>query len=331
MRLHSSLALFKLVLALSVMLGMANGRMPPLPQWTAEELEWMQQDGPDLGGALFSGEGEQEDMGTIEHTEIPQDDVQVPEVIHLGKVEDLPADLVERYFPETLEERVLDPQSQITHSRREGILHFLDYHFREARSAVHILVLKPMQRLPSHLDLNHIHEKWFGDSLSVLVVYNFGNPEMSRLVFGQHGDEHVPEARRVNACVESINEAMVASNAEDQLERFLTELSRKLYWVEQDYYGALKAEAKVSKPEAVTPVAALETPVSRRKLWFSILTATAVLIMGAASILALQRRAANKTFYFPEHRIRERLGAPYGGGNRVVVSFGQAQDESKAG
>ena len=222
---------------------MALSAPPPLPQWDEEGQRELELYGPELGGTLFPQYDASAMPELIEHTEIPQEVSPTPEVIRLGAVEDLPADLVESYFPETLEARVLDPQSQLTQSRLDGILHFLGYHFKEARSAIHIMVLKPMQRLPSHLDLQEIHEQWFGDSLSVLVVYNFGNPGMSRLIFGKETERRVPEARRVNACVESINGAMIASNAEDQLERFLTELSRKLYWIEDVYHGEQVSEA----------------------------------------------------------------------------------------
>jgi len=305
---------------------------PPLPQRDQEEQREIEQFGLDLGGTLFPRNDASPVPDIIEHTEIPQEVAPIPEVITLGAVEDLPADLVESYFPENLEARVLDPQSQLTQGRLDGILHFLGYHFREARSAIHIMVLKPMQRLPSHLDLQEIHEQWFGDSLSILVVYNFGNPGMSRLIFGKGTERRVPEARRVNACVESINEAMIASNAEDQLERFLTELSRKLYWIEEVYHGEQASEASTNAAlsEDLAQVPPVEA-VSKKRLWFSILSVSTLLALASGFIVSLQRRAANKTFYFPERRHFPRLGAPHGGGNRLVVAFGDAKEKPKAG
>ena len=317
-------------LGLSGLLGIAVSAPPPLPQWDDEAWREMELHGPDLGGTLFPRNEASPIPDVIEHTEIPQEVAQIPEVISLGAVEDLPADLVESYFPDTLEARVLDPQSLLTQARLDGILHFLGYHFREARSTMHIMVLKPMQRLPRHLDLQEIHRQWFGDSLSVLVVYNFGNPGMSRLIFGKETERRVPEARRVNACVESINEAMVASNAEDQLERFLTELSRKLYWIEDVYHGEqiLDASSNGAPSEYLSEAPAVEV-VSKGKLWFSILAISAVLALAGGFIVSLQRRAANKTFYFPERRHFPRLGAPHGGGNRLVVAFGGAREKPK--
>ncbi len=319
-------------LGLFALLGIAVSAPPPLPQWDDAAQRELELHGPDLGGTLFPQNGASPVPSVIEHTEIPQEVAQIPEVISLGVMEDLPADLVESYFPETLEARVLDPQSLLNQGRLDGILHFLGYHFREARSAIHIMVLKPMQRLPNHFDLQEIHQQWFGDSLSVLLVYNFGNPGMSRLIFGQETERRVPEARRVNACVESINEAMVASNAEDQLERFLTELSRKLYWIEDVYHGEQVSEASSNGAlsEDLAKAPAVEA-VSKRKLWFSILSISAMLALAGGFVVALQRRAANKTFYFPERRHFPRLGAPYGGGNRLVVAFGEAKEKPKVG
>ena len=304
--------------------------LPQLPQWTDEEWEALEIEAPHLGGTLFPRDVDAPEETVIEHTEVPEEVPYTPEVVSLGVVEDLPADLVESYFPEKLEARVLDPQSLLTQSRMDGVLNFLEYHFREARSAVHILVLRPNQRLPSHLDLRQIHEKWFGDTLSVLAVYNIGNPEMSRLIFGKEAEKRVSDARRANACMESINEAMVVSNAEDQLERFLTELSRRLYRIEEIYHGG-EALAVDSVDAGITSAAPMEPVISQKRLWFTILSIATLVMMAGGSIVALQRRAASKTFYFPDRRHFPRLGGPYGGGNRLIVSFGKAKEERKIG
>ncbi|MGY8690100.1 MAG: hypothetical protein ACKVHP_20485, partial [Verrucomicrobiales bacterium] len=298
-------------------------------QWTDEEWKLLEFQTPDLGGTLFPRHDDSSEEAVIEHTEVPEEVSYTPEVVSLGEVEDLSPDLVEQYFPETLEARVLDPQSLLTQSRMDGVLNFLEYHFREARSAIHIIVLRPNQRLPSHLDLRKIHEKWFGDTLTVLAVYNIGNPEMSRLIFGHEAERRVLEARRANACMEAINEAMVVSNAEDQLERFLTELSRRLYWIEDIYHGGNSSGEGAAAEPGIALAAPTEPVISRKRLWFTILSMATVVIMAGGSVVALQRRASGKTFYFPDRRHFPRLGGSCGGGNRLVVSFGKAKEERK--
>lgn len=293
-----------------------------LPQWSDKPA-------PDLGGTLFRDLfGEENEPH--EHTEAPQEVPPLLESMEFAVMEDLSASLVEQYFPDTLEQRVLDPQNLLTQSRLDGILNFLDYHFREASSQIHILVFKPNQRVPSALDLHEIHQRWFGDELGVLVLYNFGNPAMSRLIFGSTAEASVSEARRRSACVESINEALIVSHAEDQLERFLTELSRRLYWIEEAFHGSGGEETEEELPEEASSVAAdTEASLPPRRLWFTVLSIVSILILAGGAIMSLQRCAARKTYYFPERRHFPRLGGRYGGGNRVVIRFGEAKPERR--
>lgn len=303
-----------------------------LPQWTAEEWERLQSEAPELGGSLFPQTDYFPQQFVAEPDAVPEEVPKTSEALSQGATTDLPEELVEVYFPEKLEARVLDPQSLLTQARLDGLLNFFDYHFREARSAIHIMLLKPSQRIPANLDLTAIHKEWFGDSLSVLVIYNFGNPGMSRLIFGSEAEARVSEARRLHASFSAINEAVAVANAEDQLERFLTELSRRLYRIENIYHGTSPEHETDAIPRvAAVPEIAGGPVISGKHLWFSILSITGVLMVTGSSIVALQKRAANKAFFFPERRRFSRLGCPCGGGNRLVVPFGKAKEPSPLG
>ncbi len=317
-RTNSLVTIFSLSLSLTALAQM--------PDW--DETDWNLRDfvDPELGGTLFPGSVySPEPLPEGAHDSVPNERSVEPELITLEAVQDLPAELLSQYIPDQLRARLVDPQELITQARRDGVLHFLDYHFNEARSTIHLFILKPNQRFPSHVDLNELHRQWFGaDSLNVMVIYNFGNPGMSRLIFGTEADQRVSEEQRSAACMDSISEAIVAANAEDQLERFLTKLSGKLYWIEQMFHGQ---QAEAERPDAGTvaneasPSATMSIPNSKPKLFLTALTVTALLGSVAAGIIALQRRASKKTYYFPNRRIHPRLGGPYGGGNRLVVSF----------
>lgn len=322
-----------LALALLVSFALPAGAQLDLPEWTAEEWERWQEETPPLGAFLFPGWDDVEERPELD----PEELTEVPEEVPLneenqppreGIVEDLPTDLVESYFPESLEERLLDPQSLLTGSRIEGIHHFLDFHFREARSTIHILVLKPWQRVPRSINLRDIHQRWFGiDALAVLVVYNFGNPEMSRLVYGEEAELRVAEASRVRAATDAIDEAIVVGNAEEQLERFLTDLSRSLYLIEEEFHGEPINAAPQTAQEgfrqsllAVTPPPRL--PIDRSRLWLSVVAVIGILLVTGTGIGLVHLRAARKTYFFPERPMQHRLGCPHGGGNRLAVSFG---------
>lgn len=316
---------------LAVSAASSQGQLS-LPQWTAEEWERLQSEAPDLGGSLFPQTDYSPEQFVPEPDAVPEEVPKTPEAVSLEVTTDLPEDLVELYFPEKLEARVLDPQSLLTQARLDGVLNFMDYHFREARSAIHIMLLKPSQRIPGNLDLQAIHKEWFGDSLSVLVIYNFGNPGMSRLIFGSEAETRVSEARRLHACFSAINEAVAVANAEDQLERFLTELSRRLYRIENIFHGtAPEHETDASPGVAAVPEITGGPLISGKHFWFTIFSITGVLMVTGSSIVALQKRAANKAFYFPERRRFSRLGCPCGGGNRLVVPFGKAKEPSPLG
>lgn len=305
----------------------------PLPQWSENHLKAFGPS-PVLGGGLFPGTDYLPEIAPTFDESAPDETSQLPLVLRLEGVKDLPADLIDAYFPDGLTQRVLDPQRLLTQSRRDGILNFLEYHHREAESEIYILVLGPQQRVPGEIDLGRIHEAWFGDRLSALVLYNFGNPEMSRLILGPLAEKRVPEHRRVHTCLKAINEAVVSSNAEEQLERFLMELSRQLYWIETAFRAGARLEEERLEYAMEVPVTAtkdrdrMDSPVQRRLL-LSFAVGVGLVAGSGVAVMLLQRRAGARSYYFPTPRTQPRLGAPHGGGNRLVLSFDEPARASR--
>lgn len=312
------------------MLAVNGQLLPPLPQWDEEQLENWELFPPELGKHLFRDDSETLEIPNAAEMALPEDMV-LPKPLGVDGIKDLSDDLVGKYFPEGGQEVVIDPQELLTRSRMDGILNFLEYHHREARSRLRILVLGPNQRFPNALDLQAMHEEWFPEGLGVIVIYNFGNPEMSRLVFDEITKQRVDDARCSRACMESINDAIQVADHEEQLERFLMELSRQLYWIEAIYYGAETPVPVMQQAEKNQDLEAAAEARVRKAVKERVLITLACSLLGVigvgALIVFLQRRASQRTYYFPERKWHTRLGAPYGGGNRVVVSFDETVEK----
>lgn len=296
----------------------------PLPQRSEEELALSPRERWNEARALWpEGEYKPHTSHEADEEELPR----LPVDLALANMQDLPADFQASYFTETPSGSIIDPQHLITNARRDGLRTFLEFHDNEARSHICLLVLDATQRLPADRDLNDLHKRWFGQELTALVVYNFGYPELSRVIFGEYADKKVPEATRRDACLESITESLDATNAEEQLERFITELSRRLYWVEGAFHGAEKKAAKATKPTSeILPERGISA--GRAALRAGLLGLSCLVGLGA-TLLHLQRRAALKSFHFPDRTIHPRLGAPLGGGSRITVHFREKENAAR--
>lgn len=266
-----------------------------------------------------------------------------------GHSREIPADSQAAYFAHRPAAFLTDPQRLLSEQKTNDLSRFLEYHDGESAFAIYTLVFDGGQELPEGVSLRDLRSGWFGDESVVLVGYFLGEPKRAVLEFDEDA-VHALGGETLNEVLEScIEDARVAENSFDQLERFCIELSIRLYWVEKEN-GLLSesaveadsgtplveesprkaksatasiaapAKASVSARLPVIPVASQGARGSRIAVY--VLGILAVLA-GVAWFLLRRIRTSNRTFVFPDYEVVPRLSAPHSGGGHAVMFFGR--------
>jgi hypothetical protein len=157
---------------------------------------------------------------------------------------------------------------------------------------------------------------------SAAVLYFLGQPQRAGLYFGQPLAEAVPEAEQRRALQSSIMQAMEKAEPADQLEAFLSQMSVRLYWMEQmlDDGQPVQATAPVVlAPPAKDAHPALALPPQLRR-W---LPAAAALVVALPLLAWIYRRRMR--YRLPVFDIQPRLGGKHAAGVGGVISFLNAE------
>ena len=259
-------------------------------------------------------------------------------------------ELKERYFAKVPVRPLIDPQGLITEQKANDILRFLELHAEESDIQIYTVVFGKHQKIPDDVDLEQQRKAWFGDKPVILAAYHIREPDTLQLHFNETISERLPALVVTKICNSCIEEAKLADNGADQLERIVIELSIQTFWLEKllqqkslppgmeltSLEHAAKSLLTVAKPDPVSRPAELDSIVQeiKRKVEATVspkLVKTIVAGSSAILILALilfirgafvQRRSLkNEPVLFPSYHQQTRLGGEFTGGTFVGVSY----------
>lgn len=159
--------------------------------------------------------------------------------------------LRDEYFSYRPVEHLIDPQSLLTEQKKNDLARFMEYHAEEARYDIYLMVFGETQQIPADIDLDALHREWFQGEDVVLAVYHLGRPEETTLNFGKEVTNLLPQEIFDRVQEYCIAEAQIATDLADQTERYMIELSTRLWWV------AKLIERQVLKGTALTAAEAV--------------------------------------------------------------------------
>ncbi|WP_265593406.1 hypothetical protein [Verrucomicrobium sp. BvORR034] len=132
--------------------------------------------------------------------------------------------------------------------RGKTLRRLLSYHAEESAMTANMLLLDENQKLPAGMDLARIAGGRLLEGNQCLVVYALGQPLRSRL-FMSHKVTAVVPASYLQALLRAcVADSLQATEPEEQLQRFATQLSIRLIWMERAYPAAFKAPPTLSRP-----------------------------------------------------------------------------------
>ncbi len=130
-------------------------------------------------------------------------------------------------------EHLLDPDGNLGETHSEDIRRFLEFHANDARIDAFILLMAGDERLPDTANLASTAQGELLGREGCLVVYAYGQPSRARLFLSRSVHGGVPAPYLASLLEDCVSDASQASDADDQLHRFLVRLSIRLFWLER--------------------------------------------------------------------------------------------------
>lgn len=236
--------------------------------------------------------------------------------------------------------RLLDPQGLLSETQSEDLSRLLAFHSEQAGVSAWILLIDARQTLPQNADLSRLASGELAKGSACLAVYPVGAPERARLFFTRSVSEAPSSAYLESLRNGCIREAGLSPDPVEQLQRFATQLSIRLFWLERAY-PVLKPKAKespqvieVAEPmKEVTSTEFIARPPSKFiSLWQGIkhYVAGVVALVVLLALLALvvlrwrKRRQRLTVFRLPDFdpNHETRFGGPHCGGCGSSIHFG---------
>ncbi len=295
-------------------------------------------------GAADEGRGGELSMQRVR--ENPDGTFYVPEeIVEEEAYEPLPpleGELADLYFAHAPVDYLIDPQRLLTEQKSNDIMRFLEFHADESKFRIFVMAIGENQKVPDDVNLDELHEKWFSDNPTVLMLYYREKPELTELVFNSNVRNTLPASVFERIRQNCLREGAVADLAPDQVEKMAIELSIQLYWLSRLIASENKDRATINAAATVHELmASPDAPELLReyapgifidesgKVLSFIVTLVFILgglaLVGTIAWVAMWWRGrevvSGEPLLFPEIQIARRLGGEFSGGAYVGMSF----------
>lgn len=233
---------------------------------------------------------------------------------------------------------LIDPAALLPEMAAMEIERLLEFHANDARIQLFVLVIAKNETLPANANLDSIASGKLASSDACLVVYPLAEPWRARLLVSRPVHDKASPVFLSETASECVKQALVATEVGDQLERFVTTLSPRLFWLQKALGEAQKAPQPQSglRDFAVASGMIATPPPEKPEQEDSsgaILGRLIVLVTALGGILAgavwVRRRWRHQcraqqqasVWLLPELEVEPRLGGAFCGGAGVVIRY----------
>ena len=223
---------------------------PALPVWQGKERDELESKGWVPGALLLSGDPVPDDSAKSEPLQMEQPK---PEEI----AEDLKSspEIAEKFLPAYFAERpknfLIDPQGLLGPTDYRDRLSFLNYHASDSSIDLFVYVMGGDQEIPSAVREEEMIERFFNTGRPAVIVYYYlGAPQRSVVYLSPSLTDSVSAAEQRRAVESSVMQAFEKTKPSEQFEKFLVQMSIRLYWMER----ILAGESATASTVQVIPV-----------------------------------------------------------------------------
>jgi hypothetical protein len=247
-------------------------------------------------------------------------------------LEFIPQKYLADYFDARPQTFLIDPQNLLSSVDSKDRLDFLNYHAGDSSIDIFVYLIGKDQEIPSEVRHEELVERFYSEGRPAAVVfYYFGEPKRAVIELSPAIAEKIPATERHRTLENAVIQASEKAQPTEQLEKFLTQLSIRIYGMER----MMGVEPKVIPAGSVLqPVASKSQKAKDKKsqklLWLREQAEQLAVPVGATAggaffllgaIYLLRRRAR---YVFPELDVEPRLGGSHAAGIGAVISFSSA-------
>lgn len=233
---------------------------------------------------------------------------------------------------------LIDPTALLPEMAAMEIERLLEFHATDARIQLFVLVMAKDETLPANANLDSIASGKLVSSDACLVVYPLAEPWRARLLVSRTVHAKAGPLFLSETASECVRQALVAGEAGDQLERFVTTLSPRLFWLQKALGEAPRATPTPSSlrdfaaAETVTTTPLVEKPLQQgpnAPSMFPLIIGTSAcggIFAGAVWVGRRWRRLRHarmqtNVWLLPEPEVQPRLGGAFCGGSGLVIRY----------
>ncbi len=320
---------FLTVAAVLTISALAYG-VPALPAWNGNERKELEAIGWVPGGLLLASDPDSDETETPA-AEPLQFEPPLPEEIagDFTQSPEIEGRFLSAYFAERPKTFLIDPQNLLSPADYQDRLGFLDYHASDSSIDLFVYVIGGDQEIPSEVREEEMIERFFSEGRPAAVVYYYlGAPQRSVVYLSPSLTDSVSAAEQRRALESSVMQAFERTKAAEQFEKFLVQMSIRIYWMERMIAGETAPLAASASP--VSFVSKKAAAKSAKFAWLQDLALQAA--VPAAVLLGLLMTAfcfncwlrLRARYRFPEFEVEPRLGGAHAAGVGAVISFASA-------
>ena len=230
----------------------------------------------------------------------------------------------------------IDPDSRVPEMAAMELTRLLEFHARDASIRLYVVVMGKNEKLPAAAAVDQIASGRLLKANACLLVYPVGEPWRAQLFVSQPVLDVASQSFFSETAAESVKQALQASEAFDQLERYLVTLSTRLFWLQKAVGKDLRHDAARSTlQEFATSGASPVVATARDASPETSFTETAWMVWLACAGIAVgaswggfkwrqkrQQRLKTCIWLLPEPETSPRFGGAFSGGGGGMVKFG---------
>lgn len=242
-------------------------------------------------------------------------------------LKEVPAEVLSGLAQSPANELLMDPLTLLGEIPRQDVERLLEFHAKEAKVRLYLLVIGADQKLPSSLTLDRLAHGALTRQHSCLAVYPLGEPWRARLFMSRSVHQFIEVQNLAELAADCIADAQQTEEPTAQLQRFSVRLSTRLFWLEKSLAGtgAQTTLQEVAATSEASLSQASESSTTQTLAWIGAALGVVCMLTLAAFWLKLhaKKKRPDEAFVWvlPDPEVLPRLGGAFSGGSGAICSF----------
>jgi hypothetical protein len=230
---------------------------------------------------------------------------------------------VKKYSKEKAQSFLFDPQNLLKIREYKDVIRFLDYHSSDSTIDIYIYLFDKKQKIPTEIEAYQIMDRFYANGKNCLIAYYFlGAPSRSIIAYSSHLKNSPLFDRQEKILQSSVIEAHKKDEPSDQLLRFCSQLSIKLYEVNKttdDRNVESLFNLKYPKNDKLGIKKYVETFTHQLSEFKILIISTGLAVIGICIAIMIRRK--NQCYMLPEIIENQRLGCPNAAGVGAAICY----------